>query len=85
MSRILWAFSIELALGKADPAGPGPSDSGFVCMPEEFPSKITPRSKERADMMINEWRDAEKKCLDRETKQWLQSPVESDKALEGRS
>jgi hypothetical protein len=84
MSRLLWAFNIEPALdGKGNPILPD-SDrltQGFVCMPEEFPAKITPRSKEKADMVVKEWRDAEKECLDPETKQWLQSPVESGKSL----
>jgi hypothetical protein len=39
-------------------------------MPEEFPAKITPRSKEREAMVIDSWKKAERESLDPETKQW---------------
>ncbi|KAJ5167777.1 uncharacterized protein N7482_003371 [Penicillium canariense] len=78
MSRILWAFDIEPA---RDEAGlqiiPDPDrlTQGFVCMPEEFPARITPRSQKRADMVVREWKEAEAGLLDPKTKQWMQSPV----------
>ncbi|KAL3476681.1 cytochrome P450 [Aspergillus californicus] len=82
MSRILWAFNIEPAIDeKGKPIIPDANrlTQGFVCMPEEFPAKITPRSKDRAEIVVREWKEAESECLDPKTKQWLQSPVESGK------
>ncbi|KAF4953618.1 hypothetical protein FGADI_5954 [Fusarium gaditjirri] len=43
---------------------------GFVCMPEEFPARIIPRSEERKAQVIESWKKAEKEALDPETKQW---------------
>ncbi|EAW13761.1 uncharacterized protein ACLA_044810 [Aspergillus clavatus NRRL 1] len=56
-------------------ADPDHLTQGFVCMPEEFPARITPRFKAKADHVIREWKKAEQECLDPETKQWLLSPV----------
>jgi hypothetical protein len=42
-------------------------------MPEEIPSVITPRSKERADVAGREWEEAERELLDPRTKQWRKS------------
>ncbi|KAH7133926.1 cytochrome P450 [Dactylonectria macrodidyma] len=73
MSRLLWAFTIEPALnvdGRPILPDPDKLTQGFVCMPEEFPARFVPRSKEREAMIIQEWREAEKECLDPETKQW---------------
>ncbi|CAG7969918.1 unnamed protein product [Penicillium salamii] len=77
MSRILWAFKIEPEIDGGNPILPDPDrlTQGFVCMPEEFPARITPRSTQRADMVTREWREAEKTCLDLKTRQWVQSPV----------
>lgn len=80
MSRILWAFKIEPAIGEdGKPILPDPDKltQGFVCMPEEFPAKITPRSQAKADLVTREWHEAEKECLDPVTKQWRISPVPS--------
>ncbi|EAS33915.3 cytochrome P450 [Coccidioides immitis RS] len=79
MSRILWAFNIEPASdSQGRPIIPDPDrlTQGFVCMPEEFPAKITPRSKARADFVTREWKEAEKACLDPQSKQWLLHPLE---------
>ncbi|KAJ5372353.1 hypothetical protein N7517_004359 [Penicillium concentricum] len=78
MSRILWAFNITPEIDAGIPILPDPDrlTQGFVCMPEEFPAKIMPRSKERADLVLSEWKEAEKECLDPKTRQWMQSPVE---------
>jgi cytochrome P450 len=78
MSRILWAFDIQPSSDdKGLPILPDPDHltQGFVCMPEEFPARIIPRSQARADMVVREWKEAEE-LLDPETKQWLQPPVE---------
>ncbi|KAL3459690.1 cytochrome P450 [Aspergillus heterothallicus] len=88
MSRILWAFDIRPALddkGKEIIPDADRLTQGFVCMPEEFPARITPRSEERADMVRSEWKAAEKENLDTETNQWLVSPVERGKALRGQA
>lgn len=82
ISRILWAFNIEPALDQqGQPILPDPDNltQGFVCLPEEFPAKITPRSKARAERVVQEWKEAEQECLDPETKQWRQSYLESGK------
>jgi cytochrome P450 len=86
MSRILWAFDIRPALDdKGEEVIPDKErlTQGFVCMPEEFPARITPRSEGRAEMVRREWEAAEKETLDPETKQWVVSPVEKGKALRG--
>ncbi|KAL2754153.1 hypothetical protein ACRALDRAFT_1041870 [Sodiomyces alcalophilus JCM 7366] len=80
ISRILWAFKIEPAVGEdGKPILPDPDKltQGFVCMPEEFPAKITPRSEDKANAVVREWKEAEKECLDPVTKQWRTSPVPS--------
>ena len=57
---------------------------GFVCMPEEFQATIKPRSQARAEPVKREWREAEKQCLNSQTKQWLEQPqLEVDKARVG--
>lgn len=75
MSRILWAFDIAPALDETtkEPILPDPDrlTQGFVCMPEEYPARITPRSPERADRVVQEWKKAERESLDSTTKQWL--------------
>lgn len=78
IARILWAFNIEPAADdKGSPIIPDPDEltQGFVCMPVEYPAKISPRSKERADLVRREWQNAEKELLDPATKQWISSPL----------
>ena len=78
ISRILWAFDISPAKGPdGKPIIPDQSKltQGFVCMPEEYPAKITPRSKERAEIIRKEWEMAERESLDAVTKQWISSPL----------
>lgn len=73
MSRILWGFHIEPALdaaGKPIIPDPGRLTQGFICMPEEFPAKITPRSEARKQKIIQEYEEAVAACLDPVTKQW---------------
>lgn len=80
ISRILWAFHVEPALDAAgEPILPDQEKltQGFVCMPEPFQAKITPRSQARADMVVREWENAENESLDPETKQWKVSPIPS--------
>lgn len=87
MSRILWAFNIEPAADEnGQPILPDPDrlTQGFVCMPEPYPAKITPRSKERADMVIKEWKEAERESLNPQTKQWVQLPAEIERDLKRR-
>ncbi|KAM0552436.1 hypothetical protein ACHAPJ_007997 [Fusarium lateritium] len=73
ISRILWAFNIEPTLDQNDkPILPDPDKltQGFVCMPEEFPARIVPRSKDKEAKVIQYWKEAEEQVLDPETKQW---------------
>lgn len=77
IARMLWAFEFEPQLDAGErPVLPDPDrlTQGFVCLREEFVVKITPRSKERGDKVVKEWRDAERECLDPVTKQWRQLP-----------
>lgn len=77
ISRILWAFDIAPALdalGKPIIPDQEKLTQGFVCMPETFPATITPRSKERADIVRQQWRTAEEECLDPQSKQWKVVP-----------
>jgi cytochrome P450 len=76
ISRMLWAFEFKPALdGNKQPILPDAEKltQGFVCMPEPFESRITPRSKESADMVEREWNEAVK-LLDEKTYQWKEIP-----------
>jgi cytochrome P450 len=78
MSRMLWGFDITPTTGpNGEPVIPNTNlySQGFVCMPEEFAAVITPRSKERADIVRREWEEAERELLDPKTKQWREVPV----------
>ena len=78
VSRILWAMNIEPATdasGKPILPDPEKLTQGFVCMPEEFPAKITPRDEKRRQAIINDWKLAEAECLDPVTKQWKVNPL----------
>ncbi|KFH45656.1 Fumitremorgin C synthase-like protein [Hapsidospora chrysogenum ATCC 11550] len=80
VARILWAFNIEPASdenGKPIIPDPDKLTQGFVCMPEEFPAKITPRSQARAEKVAQDWREAQEECLDPATQQWIVTPVSS--------
>lgn len=73
IARMLWAFKFEPQLdAKGQPILPDPDrlTQGFVCQPESFVVKITPRSQQRSEKVIQEWKDAENDCLDPITKQW---------------
>ncbi|KAL2157119.1 hypothetical protein VTH06DRAFT_6407 [Thermothelomyces fergusii] len=79
VSRMLWAFDISPATdactGKPIIPDQAKLTQGFVCQPEEFPVKITPRSEARRVMVVEEWLNAEKEYLDLATKQWKISPL----------
>lgn len=64
MARILWTFNITPKLDPAtkQPLLPDPDryTPHVVCMPEPFQATIEPRSQERADKVIAEWKDAQK-------------------------
>ncbi|KAK5172958.1 uncharacterized protein LTR77_003080 [Saxophila tyrrhenica] len=78
MARMLWAFDITPAMdASGQPIIPDQDKltQGFVCMPEEYPATITPRSKARADRVRSEWQHAQQESLDPATQQWLSSPV----------
>ncbi|KAK3329159.1 cytochrome P450 [Apodospora peruviana] len=78
VSRILWGFNVEPKIdanGKPILPDPDRLTQGFVCMPEEYEAKITPRSESKKQRIIDEWKAAEAECLDPVTKQWLQVPL----------
>ena len=78
ISRILWAFNIspaEDASGKPILPDQEKLTQGFVCMPEEYTAKITPRSEDRAKRVQQEWKQAAQDLLDSKTKQWLSVPL----------
>ncbi|KAK6382768.1 hypothetical protein LTS17_003437 [Exophiala oligosperma] len=78
VARFLWAFKVEPALDRDNnPIFPDPDrlTQGFVCMPEEFRCSIRPRSQHKADLVAREWEEAQRECLDPETKQWRISPL----------
>ncbi|KAL2167285.1 hypothetical protein VTG60DRAFT_1444 [Thermothelomyces hinnuleus] len=87
VSRMLWAFDISPATdertGKPIIPDQEKLTQGFVCQPEEFPVKITPRSEARRKMVVEEWLNAEKECLDPVTKQWKVSPLGEAKSRKG--
>ncbi|KAK4497142.1 hypothetical protein PRZ48_011592 [Zasmidium cellare] len=78
IARFLWAFDVRPALdaeGREIWPDQERLTQGFVCMPEEFPARITPRSAEKAALVRGEWEAAEREVLDPVTKQWVQSPL----------
>ncbi|KAF2764363.1 cytochrome P450 [Teratosphaeria nubilosa] len=78
VARILWALDIkpkEDADGKPILPDQSKFTQGFVCMPEEYPVIITPRSAQRAARVKEEWERAEKELLHAQTKQWKSSPL----------
>jgi hypothetical protein len=78
ISRMLAAFDIRPEPDeKGRPILPNPDNltQGFVCMPQRFRARITPRSKEKAGMVRMEWVEAEKDHLHPVTKQWVDDPV----------
>jgi cytochrome P450 len=78
IARILWAFDIGCKKdGDGQDIVPDQEKltQGFVCMPVEFPAKITPRSEERARVVREEWSRAEREELDGETRQWVRNPI----------
>jgi cytochrome P450 len=80
VARMLWAFKFEPKLGaEGKPILPDPDQltQGFVCQPEAFPVKITARSKERGEKVVQEWKDAENNFLDPVSKQWQHFPSDS--------
>ncbi|KAH0286188.1 cytochrome P450 [Aureobasidium namibiae CBS 147.97] len=77
MSRLLWAFDIkpviDPATGQAILPDPDRLTQGIMAMPEEFEVKIVPRDQNRADLVENEWQEAEE-LVDPITKQWKRTP-----------
>jgi len=77
MSRLLWGFDIKPVIDKnGEPIIPEINRyvQGLVAMPEKYSAVITPRTKEKADMITKEWLDAET-LLDEKTKQWKEVPI----------
>ncbi|KAK5017381.1 hypothetical protein LTR60_001962, partial [Cryomyces antarcticus] len=83
ISRLLWAFNFEPALdeqGREVPPDPEKLTQGFVCMPEPYKARITPRSSERAEMVRREWREAGE-LLNPTTNQWKTVPEGMDLSM----
>lgn len=75
ISRLLWGFRMEVALGAdGQPVVPDPSKliPGMLVQPEPFPAAINPRTQARADTIRKEWAEAEE-LLDAE-EQWREIP-----------
>jgi len=79
MSRMISAFDFTPAkhpeTGESIMPDQERLTQGFVCMPEEFQVKITPRSTKKAELVRQEWEEAERTLLDPLTKQWIESPA----------
>ncbi|KAL2005346.1 hypothetical protein VTN00DRAFT_2557 [Thermoascus crustaceus] len=77
ISRMLWAFDISPAVDAlGNPILPDADKltQGFVCMPEPYQCRITPRSDERARIVRQEWEKAQASWLDPVSKQWKMIP-----------
>lgn len=75
ISRMLWAFNFEKARdeqGIEITPDTGKLTEGLFVFPQPFPAKITPRSEKHAQIVRQEWADAQS-LLD-ETKQWREVP-----------
>jgi cytochrome P450 len=75
VSRMLWGFNIRPVKNEAGEDIIPDIDQytqGFVCMPVEFPVDIKPRDERRAEIIRNEWKEAQT-LLD-QTKQWKEIP-----------
>lgn len=74
----MWAFDVRPKVredGREILPDQDKLTQGFVCMPEAFEARITPRSRERAEVVRREWKAAEREVLDEGTKQWVSSPL----------
>jgi len=77
IARMLWAFNFERAVDERGVPYPVDIDDfvgGIAVQPADFKVNIVPRSKEKADIIRQSWKDAEANLLDPQTKQWLQVP-----------
>jgi hypothetical protein len=77
MARMLWAFNFERAVDENGVPIPVDIDDlvgGATVQPADFKVKITPRSKEKADIIRKAWKDCEDNLLDPVTKQWIAVP-----------
>ncbi|KAH8886614.1 putative cytochrome P450 [Thozetella sp. PMI_491] len=63
ISRILWGFDIKRAVdehGNHTPINPEGMTPGLIVRPEDFECVITPRDSEKAQVMTDTWKNAEK-------------------------
>ncbi|TVY30728.1 Cytochrome P450 monooxygenase [Lachnellula hyalina] len=77
MARMLWAYNFERVIDENGVPVPVDIDDfvgGIAVQPVDFEVNITPRSKEKADIIRNAWKNVEETLLDAETKQWLKVP-----------
>lgn len=76
ISRLLWAFDFAPARdvnGNVLMPDAEKLTQGFVCMPEPYEAKITPRSPHVDELIRSAWAEA-KKDLDADTGQWTKIP-----------
>lgn len=77
MARMLWAFNFERPVDERGVPIPVDIDDlvgGVTVQPANFKINITPRSKERANIVRKAWKDCEDHQLDPVTKQWVAVP-----------
>lgn len=78
IARMLWAFdfrpAVDAKTGEEMLPDPESLTQGFVCMPEEFEARITPRDEKRAELVEREWTEAKEGLLDPMTMQWRVLP-----------
>lgn len=77
VARMLWGFNFERPTDENGNVFPVDIDDlvgGITVQPADFKVNIVPRSKERADVIRQSWKDAEDNLLDPVTKQWIQVP-----------
>jgi hypothetical protein len=77
ISRLVWAYNLEKARDtNGQPITPDIEDlvGGLTVTPADFKAVITPRSKEKANIIMKEWKHCEEVLLDPQTKQWKEVP-----------
>jgi hypothetical protein len=77
VARMLWAFNFERPTDENENLIPVDIDDlvgGLTVQPRDFEVKILPRTKDKADLLRQTWKDVERDLLDPVTKQWIQVP-----------
>ncbi|OAL53492.1 cytochrome P450 [Pyrenochaeta sp. DS3sAY3a] len=77
VARMLWGFNFERKEDEnGNPLSVDIDDfvGGIAVQPADLHIKIVPRSKERADVIREAWKDVAQNLLDPATKQWMEVP-----------